>query len=422
MSSFLDCEWQHRPDETTASLTNPISTTTTTSDGLLPSHVGSCSYCTTSDRNGEGDVSYAVVATATATAAATTIKSEQAMLLDDDDETADDDNQTAGSRYKNYDDDDFDFSDDEAIIARMKIATKKKPEGTKRKRHENNPGNNTDRSGNSNSNGNTNSKNKDDGSDNNVYSAKRIRAEVDVDILFPSSLPVMSYSHQAAPDVDVCNNEGDGGGDSIPVLRPRNAKITNSTSIIVSGDSIQSNVLDDNDETAYGITSERNGDSDLSYAVSRNDMSSSATATATAATTTAATTAATAATATTATTATAFQRGTKRKRRWEERLQELAEFKRKFLHTNVPQRYTENKQLGIWVMNQRIQYKLFKANNNKSFMTRERIQSLKELDFKWQLGKGGRRTRSNSSSLVESSLSKTEDGYESDNSELYVII
>ena len=109
MSSFLDCEWQHRPDKTTTSLTNTISSTT--SDGLLPSHMGSRSYGITSDRNGESDVSHAVAAAAAA------MKSEQAMLLDDD-ETADDDKDATGSRYKNYDDDDFDSSDDEAVIAR----------------------------------------------------------------------------------------------------------------------------------------------------------------------------------------------------------------------------------------------------------------------------------------------------------------
>jgi len=702
MSSFLDCEykWQHRPDETTASLTNPISTTTTTSVGPLPSYVGSCSYGITSDRNA------AATATTTTATATATIKSEQAMLLDDD-ETADDDNDTdtAGSRYKNYNyDDDFDSSDDEAIIARMKMTTKKKKkdaphssdattshgnghstlreelvtnnnnvvpmttlpctssntskseqamlldafdfdsdssddeaivdrmkmaakkkkknketphasdatasdrsgystlyeelntnnnngvpmttvtrttynisnevvdkysstsclllnsykddgmvasisrddnddhgydnddigddhgndddstfqrsEGIKRKRHEKNPGNTTDR----NDKRNVNSDSKDNVSDNNVYSAKRIRVEVDEDILFPSSLPVMSNSHQAVQDVRFCNNEGDGGGavsgtasseqrfDSNPALRPRNAKSTKSTNIIASDGGFHENISQghakpssknstkweeyrqqladfkvkflhtnvpakhaenkalgiwvDNQRVQYMLfkakrksymTRERiqsleeldfewKSNTTRTWEESRQQLVD-------------------------------FKRKFlhtnvpnkfaenkplgnwvksqrkwyklfKAKRKsyitreriqsleeldfeweritnrctWEERRQQLVDFKRKFRHTNVPRDYAKNKPLGNWVNTQRIQYRLFKANNNKSFMTRERIQSLKELDFKWQLGRGGRRTRSNSSSLVESSLSKTEDGYESDNSELYVII
>ena len=50
-------------------------------------------------------------------------------------------------------------------------------------------------------------------------------------------------------------------------------------------------------------------------------------------------------------------------------------------------------------------------------MTRERIESPKELDFEWQVG-----TRPNSSSFVGKLTLSTKDGYESDDSELYVII
>ena len=69
---------------------------------------------------------------------------------------------------------------------------------------------------------------------------------------------------------------------------------------------------------------------------------------------------------------------------WEVRCQLLVAFKGKFDRMNVPQSYTESKPLGTWVMNERIQYKLFKANQ-KIFMTRERIQSLELLDYEWQL-------------------------------------
>ena len=39
---------------------------------------------------------------------------------------------------------------------------------------------------------------------------------------------------------------------------------------------------------------------------------------------------------------------------WEERHQQLSDFKDEFLHTNVPRYYEENKPLGTWVTNQRI--------------------------------------------------------------------
>ena len=65
---------------------------------------------------------------------------------------------------------------------------------------------------------------------------------------------------------------------------------------------------------------------------------------------------------------------------WEECQQQLVDFKDEFDHTNVPQRYAENKPLGSWAMNQRIQYKLFKASK-KSSMTRDPIESLEKLGF-----------------------------------------
>jgi len=88
---------------------------------------------------------------------------------------------------------------------------------------------------------------------------------------------------------------------------------------------------------------------------------------------------------------------------WEESRQQLADFKVKFRHTNVPQRYAENKPLANWVKTQRYQYMLFKSKRESS-MTRERSQSLDELDFEWQPKTG----RPVFSSLVETSLLSTE--------------
>jgi hypothetical protein len=68
---------------------------------------------------------------------------------------------------------------------------------------------------------------------------------------------------------------------------------------------------------------------------------------------------------------------------WEDRLQELAAYKEANGSTNVTQEFPSNKQLGIWVKNQRTQYRLFKANE-KSNMTKARMESLNELDFEWK--------------------------------------
>ena len=76
------------------------------------------------------------------------------------------------------------------------------------------------------------------------------------------------------------------------------------------------------------------------------------------------------------------KRNSTRRSTWEESRKQLADYKVKFLHTNVPQGYAENKSLGTWVNTQRRQYRLFKAGRNSySCTTKERIQSLEELDF-----------------------------------------
>jgi glutaredoxin len=70
---------------------------------------------------------------------------------------------------------------------------------------------------------------------------------------------------------------------------------------------------------------------------------------------------------------------------WDVRLQELAAYKEANRHTNVPQRFPSNKPLGSWVRTQRNQYKLLREGKN-SHMTKERMESLNELDFEWSSG------------------------------------
>ena len=69
---------------------------------------------------------------------------------------------------------------------------------------------------------------------------------------------------------------------------------------------------------------------------------------------------------------------------WNQRYQELEEFFIAVGHSNVPEDYAENYQLGQWVMNQRLSYKTFVAGL-PSCLTPERIASLEKLDFRWSL-------------------------------------
>jgi len=71
---------------------------------------------------------------------------------------------------------------------------------------------------------------------------------------------------------------------------------------------------------------------------------------------------------------------------WDERLQELLEYKRVKGHCNVPSRYSAH-QLAVWVKRQRRQYK-FCTQDKPSSMTLERIHRLEAIGFEWDLRKG----------------------------------
>eukprot|EP00980_Cylindrotheca_fusiformis_P014890 scaffold4061_cov108-Cylindrotheca_fusiformis.AAC.18 len=67
---------------------------------------------------------------------------------------------------------------------------------------------------------------------------------------------------------------------------------------------------------------------------------------------------------------------------WEERLNELYSFRRKYGHCNVPTKFPENPHLAIWVKCQRRQFKLFCTDGPKrSNMTLERITKLTRAGF-----------------------------------------
>lgn len=69
---------------------------------------------------------------------------------------------------------------------------------------------------------------------------------------------------------------------------------------------------------------------------------------------------------------------------WEERLEELLEYKMQNGNCNVPSRYTGNRQLAIWVKRQRRQYKFY-CSNKPSSMTKQRIARLEAVGFEWDL-------------------------------------
>jgi hypothetical protein len=67
---------------------------------------------------------------------------------------------------------------------------------------------------------------------------------------------------------------------------------------------------------------------------------------------------------------------------WEDRLRELADFRKIHGHCNVPRKYSENAKLGTWVTRQRSQYSLH-LKGQTSHITLPRIQALESLCFEW---------------------------------------
>jgi hypothetical protein len=76
---------------------------------------------------------------------------------------------------------------------------------------------------------------------------------------------------------------------------------------------------------------------------------------------------------------------------WEDRLQNLHEFKALHKHCNVPSKYPAKPSLASWVKYQRRQYKLF-LEGKPSNITPDRVDRLQKVEFQWELGsrKSGR--------------------------------
>ena len=69
---------------------------------------------------------------------------------------------------------------------------------------------------------------------------------------------------------------------------------------------------------------------------------------------------------------------------WNDRYEQLLEFKKENGHCIVPQHYAPNRALGKWVAKQREQYRFFREGRH-SFLTEERIDLLKSINFTWQI-------------------------------------
>ncbi len=71
---------------------------------------------------------------------------------------------------------------------------------------------------------------------------------------------------------------------------------------------------------------------------------------------------------------------------WNEKLQQLADYKEKNGNTDVPEDYRPNPQLGNWVSHQRAKYQLKrKGKKHRGALTDEQIASPENLGFNWVL-------------------------------------
>ena len=77
---------------------------------------------------------------------------------------------------------------------------------------------------------------------------------------------------------------------------------------------------------------------------------------------------------------------------WGERLGELQEFRKTYMHCNVPSNFSENPRLATWIKCQRRQYKLY-MEGKPSNMTPQRIQHLENLGFEWELRSYAKKAR-----------------------------
>ena len=74
---------------------------------------------------------------------------------------------------------------------------------------------------------------------------------------------------------------------------------------------------------------------------------------------------------------------------WSTKIELLSDFKREHGHCDVPQNYSMDKSLAIWVKKQRSHYKA-KVAGDKSPMSDDRIEQLNKLGFSWEINNRGK--------------------------------
>ena len=66
---------------------------------------------------------------------------------------------------------------------------------------------------------------------------------------------------------------------------------------------------------------------------------------------------------------------------WEDHMEELYAFKKKYGHCRVPRNYETNPKLGRWVMNVRSHYQFIQKGRKSSLITPDRLGQLQDIDF-----------------------------------------
>ena len=69
---------------------------------------------------------------------------------------------------------------------------------------------------------------------------------------------------------------------------------------------------------------------------------------------------------------------------WDRRFDELQAYKQRFGICNVPARWSENPQLGMWVTKQRAEKRKFDQGTPTS-ITQQRIDRLNAIGFEWDV-------------------------------------
>ena len=83
-----------------------------------------------------------------------------------------------------------------------------------------------------------------------------------------------------------------------------------------------------------------------------------------------------------------YHSGTSSVTKWEMMFQRLLEFKEKHGHCLVPNRFKDDKKLGLWVSMQRRQYKAYSTDKfDATALSMDRIRRLEDIGFVWSASK-----------------------------------